>query len=603
MTRDWQTLKRPFGHPLFQLAAIALAVAAAYGHTLDVPFYLDDYLSLQRNPAIRTLDGDNLWRYSPQRVVGYFTFALNYALHQLALPGYHLGNIVIHLLAAWLVWGLGRAILQTPALRQAGLPRAAHWLPLLAALIFALHPLQTQAVTYITQRLASLAALWYLAALLCYLQMRLATASGSRIAWLTGFVLAAAAAFFTKQNTVTLPLACLLAEIAFFPRSRRNPLVWGGLGLLLVGGLFTLWAMSHLDGAWWRRLDAMSRETHWFSRPDYLAAQMKALWWYIRLFFYPVGLRFDYAVHEPPTWGDPAVLIAAVAHALLIAAALWGLRRYPLAAFGVLFYYTAHLVESSVLPIRDLLFEHRTYLPNAGLALAVAGGLTLRLPARLPRGQAWGYGFACLGLAALAIATWQRNQLWRDPIDFWQSNVALSPEAYRPRLELANSYFDAGRSADARQVAEELVALLDRHGWRPGEKDLPDTVVANLALAYTMVQRYDDAERVARHYARRVRSRETRANLQLVLGDAAFVRKEYPRAETHYRKAVDLYPANPSAWLSLGETLGVQQRYADSRQVYQKLLQRWPDHPVARKKLALAEYLMNRQSRARPASR
>lgn len=585
--------------PALQCALIALAVAAVYGHTLDVPFYLDDYLSLQQNPAIRTLDIASLWRYSPQRVVGYFTFALDYHLHGLTPAGFHLGNILIHLAAAWAVWGLARGLLRTPAMQGERSPAGVRWLPLLAALIFALHPLQTQAVTYITQRLASLAALWYLLALASYLGARLSSAPA---AWLVGFCIAALAAFFTKQNTVTLPLACLLLEIACFPKSRRNPLVLGALAVMIIGGLLTVWAMSHIDWAMLRKLDRMSRETTWFSRTDYLAAQMQALWWYIRLFFYPLGLRFDYAAHHPPAWLEPSVLVAAFAHLVLLGALVWGLNRHPLAAFGGLFYYTAHLVESSVIPIRDLLFEHRTYLPNAGLTLVVAWFICW-LPGRFPRWRSLGYGLACVGIGALALLTWQRNQLWRDPVTFWQSNVALEPEAYRPRLELANSYFDAGRSADARRVAEELVALLDRHGWQPGEEDLPQTVVVNLALAYALVHRYDEAEKVARHYLRYPFSNESRANLHLVLGDAVFVRRDYLNAETFYRKAVKLYPANPSAWLALGETLGVQGRYEEAYRVYLELLRRWPDHAVGRRKLALAEYLLNQQARARPAPR
>lgn len=115
--------------PVFQFALIALAVAAVYGHTLAVPLYLDDYLSIQANPAIRTLDWEQLWRYNPLRVVEYFTFALDYHLHGLTPAGFHLGNIIIHLAAAWVVWGLARGLLRTPAMQGEVSPAAVTWLP------------------------------------------------------------------------------------------------------------------------------------------------------------------------------------------------------------------------------------------------------------------------------------------------------------------------------------------------------------------------------------------------------------------------------------------------------------------------------------------
>ena len=141
------------------VALIALAVAAAYHHTLGVPFYLDDFSSIRDNDLIYRWQGlAALWRAQPNRVVGYLSFALNYRLGGFAPAGYHVGNLLVHVLTGIAVYALARGLLRTPRLRGAVPALARDWAPLLAALLVVLHPLQTQAVTYIVQRLASLVA-------------------------------------------------------------------------------------------------------------------------------------------------------------------------------------------------------------------------------------------------------------------------------------------------------------------------------------------------------------------------------------------------------------------------------------------------------------
>src|SRR5690606_15959745 len=177
----------------------------------DVPFYFDDFPSIRDNALIRSLT--TAADFAPTRAVGYLSFALNYALHDYQLWGYHLLNILIHAAASLTIYMLARWMLATPALAGHCPERARLWLPLVAALLFALHPLQTQAVTYIVQRLASLAALFYLLSMAAYLRGRLIESARQRLlcfALAGGFALLA---FLTKQNTVTLPLALLLLEV------------------------------------------------------------------------------------------------------------------------------------------------------------------------------------------------------------------------------------------------------------------------------------------------------------------------------------------------------------------------------------------------------
>src|SRR5262249_46843072 len=149
-----------------QVTLITLATTVAYSNTLHVPFYLDDFSSIRENDLIYRWQGVvALWRWAPTRVLGYLSFALNYRWGRFDVAGYHVVNLLIHVLAGVAALGFARGIVRTPRAR-ASLPAAArHGLPWVVALLFVLHPLQTQAVTYTVQRLASLVALGYLAAL------------------------------------------------------------------------------------------------------------------------------------------------------------------------------------------------------------------------------------------------------------------------------------------------------------------------------------------------------------------------------------------------------------------------------------------------------
>jgi hypothetical protein len=168
-----------------QILGLALVIIVTYGHTLDVPFYLDDFSSIRENHIIYNWQGTfaELWHFSALRIVGYVSFVMNYQVHQFQVYGYHIVNIIIHFLAGLAILGFLRGLVRTPTLSKVLSNEAKLWLPFVAALIFVLHPLQIQGVTYIVQRLASLAAFFYLAAMACFVQTRLSSKNIFRFSW------------------------------------------------------------------------------------------------------------------------------------------------------------------------------------------------------------------------------------------------------------------------------------------------------------------------------------------------------------------------------------------------------------------------------------
>ncbi len=605
-----------------QLTLLALAVIAVYGHTLDVPFYLDDFSSIRENPLIYQWQGFGaLWTFAPMRFIGYLSLALNYYLDQFAPIGYHLVNILIHFLAGSALYWLARALLQTSAMhnRNAGVARnagvvppfAMAWLPLVVALIFVLHPLQVQAVTYIVQRIASLAAFFYLAALAAYVQGRLAQqrnpehgrSSTAGWLWLSAALVLGILALFTKQNTATLPLALLLVEFVFLTRDAKHLARIAAIAVLAGVLLWAVLAFGlHYHPFSLQAMEAATKETTEISRATYLATQMPVLWVYIRLFLLPKGLHIDHDFPVAEGFFNAPVLLALFGHLLLMGGALFLLRRQPWVAFGILFYYLAHLVESSVIPIRDVLFEHRTYLPNAGFALVF--GWLLTVPLRQAAGTRIATSVLAAVLIALAVVTWQRNQLWRDPIALWQNNAQLAPNKSRAwsilgkhTLQQASQLEGEARLATAKLAEEQLKRAVALQQARDGSDQINTNDAINLILAMKIQKRYDEALATTEELLRNPSIvPELRAKFLINRGNIFYETRRGAEAEASYREALRLSPSNISARANLASILGASGRLAEAEAMYLEVLRLDPDNQVIQQNLtAVRAMIQSRQ--------
>jgi len=634
-----------------QVLLLAIAVVLTYAHTLDVPFYLDDFSSIKENPVIYNWQINNwqdvlaqfwkLWQDYPYRVVGYLSFALNYQVHQFQVAGYHLVNIFIHLLAGWAIFGLLHGLVRTPTLDNVLSENAKRWLPLVVALIFVLHPLQIQGVTYIVQRLASLAALFYIAAMACFIQARLNTHILLNVFWALACLLFALLAFLTKQNTLTLPIALLLLEFIFFRRYEvrlKGFLILSGIGLFLVS-LALLFEQNSAIGNMFdkiplvKTLDELTRETDSISRTSYLATQMVVLWTYIRLFFQPDSSHIDY--HYPTTEGffsqnenydfiarllDSDPIWAMIGHLLLLGIAMYGLRRLPLLAFGIFFYYLAHAVESSIIPIRDVIFEHRTYLPNLGIAVLCAWLLVVQLPRWLHKVtekrliiRTVVFVPVVALLLVLGQSTVLRNQMWRDPIALWQQNVEHSPEKTRGWIILGKHLVqrgqlqqEQGQSAYSQHTLRNAINALNHAAVITNNPDGSQTKsfntvepLLNLIVAHKTLGEYDQAlDWINNALANDLRPFDrakflvNQGNIFAELGKshekqdhrykAAFY---YRKSAKSYREAIKIYPDNLTAQINLASILGMMGYLDEAIALFQKVLAIDPSNALVKQKL------------------
>jgi protein O-mannosyl-transferase len=416
-----------------------------YGHTLHVPFYLDDFTNIAQNPVVKDL-GLALKGGLAHRGLSILTFALNYRLGGDDLTGYHLLNIAIHLAAASVVLLLLRRVFP-------GRP----WLVLCGALIFLAHPLQTQGVTYLVQRMTSLSALFFLLALYFFVRgrERLATHGVFRerqhLAWYVAALVAEGLSILAKENAVVLPLALLLFVRLFLPGTDRRwrpllmytaPFLVLPLLAVVVYVVLPLASGAGLNlapsGGW-----LLSMEGN--SPLHYLATQCSVLWIYIRMLFLPYGQALD---HAYPVSKELLTLksVTGLTGLLGLFVLAWRLLpRQPAIAGGILWFFLTLALESSLIPL-DPLFEHRLYLPMFGFALLVPALLAL-----LPR-PGLRVGAAVAFLLVLAVLTWQRNALWNDPFAFNKNDLRVAPENERAMINLGEEYRANGSMAEAERL-------------------------------------------------------------------------------------------------------------------------------------------------------
>jgi len=603
----WHTLART---PL-SLLLIALAVLLTYYHSLDVPFYLDDFSSIQENPLIYDWHGwdslRKLWESAPMRFVGSLSFVLNYQTGQFNVWGYHLLNIAIHLLNGWLVYALLASLLRTPRL-QAVPPLVKTWLPLLTALLFVLHPLHIQAVTYIVQRLAALAVLFYLAALVAFIQARLSPPGKIRWRWAALCLLLALLALLTKQNTVTLPLMMLLIGGVFFgddlvTLKRIWQLLLGGVAVL--GGVWLVLALTHNYNPFsLAAMETLTRDTAQISRLDYLAVQMSVLWHYIRLFFLPFGLHIDYDPQPLTGFANLGVLLALAGHLLVLGTALYQARRWPLLAFAILFYYLAHSVESSLIPIRDVVFEHRTYLPDVGLCL-LSAWLVLQgwtsAQSRLQGAPAQGTPLGLLLivtvlLGGLATLTWQRNQLWRDPIALWQHNVQQAPNKARGWSILGKHLIQAERPQEGIAALQQAIRLQQATQG----SNISTFDIINLIVGLKMLKKYDQALAITETALAQKLPPMLRSKFLINKSNVYFEQKQYAPAEQALKEAIAVYPQSITARANLASLLGSTGRYDEAEALYLEVLRLDPDSLATQQNLQTLRK-MREQAQTAPA--
>ncbi len=428
----------------------------AYANSFAGPFVFDDHRYIVENPAIRRL------RYAllpPPgsdvigRPVVSLSLALNYALHGLQVYGYHAVNVVLHLAAGLLLFGVLRRLFRRSGWEHG----AADWTALTAAALWLVHPLQTQAVSYVIQRSELLMGFAYLATL--YALARAADASGP--GWRLAAVAACALGMGSKAVMVTAPVAALVFDRAYLAGSFRG--AWRDRGRLHLA-LMATWGILAAQAALGAAPLVNAAAAGPLSAPlEYAATQAGVILHYLRLAWWPAPLIFDYGwpVVRSISEGWKSVSVAA----LVLAAAAWAWRRDPRVGFLGVWFALVLAPTSTVFPLPDAAFEHRMYLPLispvVGTVLAIRAGLARWRVAASVRTAA-AAALAVAALLALVTATVRRNAVYQDAVVLWRDTVAHRPQHARAHHNLGYALAEAGELTEAIASYREAIRLQPR---------------------------------------------------------------------------------------------------------------------------------------------
>ncbi|MDX2495606.1 MAG: tetratricopeptide repeat protein [Desulfuromusa sp.] len=519
---------------LLPVLFVLIMGVAAYSNTFQVPFVFDDIWSIKESSSLKSLENfynnSDGYDFPPNRYVTYLSLAVNYHFGQDNVSGYHAVNLIVHLLTSVLVYGLFRQFFNTPfflrligtqpdeSSKLAAIPSTSfcsffrdprYYLPLSAALLFAIHPVQTQAVTYIVQRATSMATMFYLLSLFLYVKARFrldvrsdnpnlsagsSTGLGLTVVLLVASMLSAALAMKSKEIAFTLPFAALLYEACFFRGHWKKRLLF----------LVPLWVtlpiipltIFDMDGSSTEGLAEAADQLRVGSsmpRSVYLFTQFRVIMTYLRLLFFPVKQNLDYDYPVYTNFFSPAVFLSFIVLVSLVLLAtyfFWYTRQkesrldeaispiaanqlslpghevllgipalhYRLIAFGIIWFFLTLSVESSFVPIVDVIMEHRLYLPNVGAAIVFVTTMHLLLIKFFPR-----INWKMINLIFIAVllvlctASYQRNSVWGNAISLWQDVTAKSPNKGRALNNLGTALENAGRRQDAFRVFNHSV--------------------------------------------------------------------------------------------------------------------------------------------------
>jgi tetratricopeptide (TPR) repeat protein len=475
-------LNYKYGRALLLLVVLVLIV---YGNTFHASWHLDDRTNIldNQNVHVDSLSLDEWARSAAPpftdpgrapsgwsdlyRPVAMLTFAFNWFLGGSSVFGYHVVNIGLHCATTVLLFFTCLSLLSAPNNhgRYEG-----HALPIafMATALWALHPIQTQAVTYIVQRMAVLAAFFYLAGIFLYLKSRNAQSIGRKFLFFGMAVLSYLLALGSKQNAVTLPMTWLLVEIVFY----RVPGFWNQekgrwLVIAVICGLVAFFLLVLLS---WQAdpLSAIMKgyQRRPFNMPQRVLTEFRVLIFHLGQLFYPVPQQFS-IMHDFNISTSLITPLSTLGALLLIIIMIVGgilfMHQWPLLSFAVLFFFLGHSVESTVIAL-ELVFEHRNYLPSLFLFLPVSAGVIL-LTEKYRNENRLVYlmlvMFSTLIVLGIGLGSHIRNSVWRNEKILWQDAMQKAPNLARPLQNLALALEKEWKLDAALKLYQKALTLKD----------------------------------------------------------------------------------------------------------------------------------------------
>ncbi len=460
----------PWGILLLAITAIV------YLPGLRGPFLFDDYPNLV-TPLTDWLSGQNSWQEivlgngsGPLgRIVSMASFLANAACCGLEPYAYKLTNLVVHLFCGGLIYLLIERLLR----REPSYSLNSRRIGLLIAALWLVHPIQVSTVLYVVQRMAQLSTLFTLLALLVYVMARQrleVDRSRTALIWLfAGIPAISILAVLSKENGALIPLLCAVIEIGFFRSQvqspRPNSIKAFFLAFLLIpGALAVIWLALHPEAI----LAGYADRT--FTLGQRLLSEPRALIDYLSILLLPrgpsLGLYTDDFPISQGLLAPPGTLIAICVLLAILTVAILARKRDPLLFGGILFFFSAHLMESTVFPL-EIYFEHRNYLPSVGFFMAVVAIASWGIrqgSARsdnAPRMPSWVLPGSIMLVLVLALGTFARAGIWSSFAFIATQAAAQHPDSLRAQMDYANILQRQGKADEVQRVFDHVATMSD----------------------------------------------------------------------------------------------------------------------------------------------
>ncbi|MBU0467983.1 MAG: tetratricopeptide repeat protein [Candidatus Omnitrophica bacterium] len=448
---------------LIKLAILIFVGIVIYSNTLNSEFQLDDLEFIVNNENIRSFD--EIAAYSriiaPTRFVSFLSFALNYHFGRLNVLGYHVFNMGVHLISALFVWWLVVLIFSTPRLKTMKDHDDGQYVGFFAALLFVSHPVQTQAVTYITQRFASMAAMFYLASVCFYLKSRLSLSKNKLdVRYAIAAIVSALFGLFTKEIVITLPLVILLIEKLLL-NTKGEQIKSSGISkfkfllfcVIFIGFISPYLFSFNVSNIFLSQKISGSHDGDIITLGKYVLTQLKVWMVYLRLLLLPINQNIDYDFALSSNVFEPAVMFSYFILMTIILFAYKVRFVYPLVAFSIFWFFIT--LSCELIPRRHVIFEHKLYLPSVGFFILLALCLS-----RWVRDKEKLKALIAVIVVVFSLMTVVRNDVWRSEVSLWEDAHRKSPNKYRTNLNLGKAYLEVNKLDKALLYIDKAIEIV-----------------------------------------------------------------------------------------------------------------------------------------------
>jgi tetratricopeptide (TPR) repeat protein len=448
---------------VFSIISLSIIILTIYSNTFHASWHFDDEGTIINNkrlhlseinwPNIKnTFFASKDGRGRFYRPVSCLSFAINFFFGKIDVFGYHIVNITIHLLASVFLFLFISQALALPGLKAKYRPNS-YFIALLSTTLWAINPIQTQAITYIVQRMASMAGMFYVIAMYFYLKGRVEKKFRSKIVFFGSSIVTGLLSIGCKENALMLPVSIYLFDLFLIQgltkeTFRKNVKPASALALLVLFMWILYYYLSHKDIA----ILSLYQERA-FTLKERLLSQPGIILFYLSLIFYPVTTRLsiDHDVAISKTLiNPPATLIYIGFIIAILVVSLYLSRRRPFISYGIIFFFLNHLIESSIFPL-ELVFEHRNYIPSMFLFVPVVVLLlnAIKYYSSKKPLQIIIIVFIISVIVGQGHSTFIRNYLWKTEESLWMAATEKAPDLWRPWHNLGKYYGDKNMHKDA----------------------------------------------------------------------------------------------------------------------------------------------------------